>query len=205
MKNHGGLVRRIARLTRSVWEGLLGRLDFQKDIVGPVIEKLILALVIFTVLATCKEWLYPMIWPQPSDANYPIFATGEAFSQGRLVEGEIYVVNLTGRALSENAQREWLEQRKGSNPSDVDPQIYVRWLRDGSRMTLTEDVPFNQGKGRLELSESPGDKLWRIRVKDINGAAMLRVKLTTDYEATLTRNDKLSLPFRIESPRSIDR
>jgi hypothetical protein len=188
-----------------VWQRLFGRIDFQKSVFGPVLEKLLIGLILFVVLATSKQWIYPLIWPEISDRNFPIHVAGEAFTNpaSGLVEAELYVVNLTDRSLDENAQREWLNQRKGSSPLDPDPGIVVRWTRSGSGMTLHEDTAFNQGKGRLDVRQSKNDmNEWRISVKDINGAAMMRIQVTTNYAATMSRGDKLGLPFRIDSPRT---
>jgi hypothetical protein len=193
-----------AKSPATAWTSIFARVDFQKDVAAPVVEKLMVTSIIFLVLATGKGWIYPLLWPQPSAKDFPIYATGEAFTNpsSRLVEGEIYVVNLTDRALSEDAQRQWLVEQNEWNPLKPDTQIYVRWLRGGMGMTLREDKAFNEGKGSLEVIEPTGsERTWRIRVKDINRQAILRIKMTTDYEAPLTRNDKISLPFQIQGPR----
>jgi hypothetical protein len=87
-------------LTR-LWTLLAGGLDFREKIIGPVVVHLLTGLIIFAVLAAGKNWIYPLILPNPGDPEYPIHASVEGFNRGDYeVAGEIYIANLMSNWLA---------------------------------------------------------------------------------------------------------
>jgi hypothetical protein len=186
-----------------LWTRLCGRLNFQEQVTGPVIVNLVTGLILFVVLATGKNWIYPLILPRASATDYPIYASAEAFNlpTGE-VAAEIYVTNLTRESFSDSALRKWLEENKGINPNAADDRVIVEWRRADGGLRLSNDEPFNAGKGKLEITRLSDDgRKWSIRIKDINARALLRVKVQTEYTQPISRADQAGLPFTVETPR----
>jgi len=160
---------------------------------------------IFLVLATGKNWIYPLIFPTPSDPEYPIHASLEAFNRGDYeVAGEIYIANLLSEALSDVKLKEWLTaHNKDFNPNTTDDRIIVEWQESEGHMILINDEDFNKNKGTLEVLPFPGNPgKWSIRIKDINRRALLRVNIqTAAYQQPVSRADRIGLPFSIQTPR----
>lgn len=192
----------------TAWRFLFSRLDFQADIVAPVVEKLLAGAVLFAIVASSKQWLYPLIWLKPADPGYPIYASGEAFTNPTtgLVEGELYIANLWNGELTIRQLEDRVIDRRVREPRDIDTDIFVRWNIEGHHVTLEEtndDKSFNAGKGRLDIKPVDDDPPeWRIKVLDINRGAMMRLHLKSDLVRVTTRGDVLTLPFTVTNPRN---
>lgn len=178
------------------------------NIISPIIVNLITALILFLFLVTFKDSVYRAIKAEEPVELYPLYCVAEPYTNEKgLLDSDLFIINLTGDEVTEldlstflkvaSPQEEGVQTRK--------PDIELKWkkkLRRGRITKIVEDKGFNNGKGRVEISQpNQNGEPWGIRVRTILPRAILKFVVSTDFpKPGVTRPGKRDVPFDIDYP-----
>jgi hypothetical protein len=150
--------------------------------------------------------LYRRLLPRARATNFPIYCVDEGHNneRGEVIE-QIYIINKRiNEQHTDKTLRDFLKQDSADQSKIFDPAIQLRWTHSEHRVEVTEDVDFNRLKGKLEITRLKGEgerakegDIWTIRIAEIEGGAILRVKVTTDLVREVEPDSRASLPFKI--------
>ncbi len=183
-------------------QNLFKNWDVKKSIITPVLVNLLTAFFLFMFAFLFKDWIYDVFKPRPEVVQYPIYCVAEGYNDttGQII-ADLFIINLdeikhTEASLIEKIKRS--ETYKEGMPAN--PEIIIQWRRErGKILAIIPDKEFNQEKGRVDIRsvDRNGEK-WRINIYEILGEAVLKFTILTDYDATIYRKTKASLPFEID-------
>jgi hypothetical protein len=115
------------------------------------------------------------------------------------VLSDIFLINLSANPLTEELLAKHVQTAAGQQKRKIDPLIRLRLrVAHGHIQAVTQDSPFNRGKGSIEIEESAG--LWTVRVKEIGPERVMKLMVVTDLRRPADRGAAASAWVDCEYP-----
>jgi hypothetical protein len=177
--------------------------ELRDKVVRPVFVNLLTAGIIggwvWFFSADIHRWLFP----PPSAADWPIYCVVEPavnYSPEAALEADLYIINL--EAQSHDSQTLVTRaETYSSDPSARPPTTITIRITGGSYhqiLAVDADLPFNDGKGRLQVSKDDNLQRWMVTIGQIEKGAVLRARIRTDARRPITsKSDLETMPFEL--------
>jgi hypothetical protein len=175
--------------------------EAKEKIARPVVVNLTTALLVFLAALPFKTTIQGFFNPSRPITSYPLYCHMEPYQEGDNVAVDLFVINESDDSLSDLKLLEFVQQHSPdrSNPLTHKIEIRIKPGFESKIESVTNDVIYNeQGKIGKASAEKKTDQDWILTIDEIRRRAMLKVKILTTDEKTITsRADYGSLPIEL--------
>lgn len=182
-------------------KGLFSGWEVKEKIARPVVVNLTTALLIFLAALPFKATIQSFFSPARAITTYPLFCVMEPYNEDKKVTVDLFVINQTDDPLNDLKLLEFVEQHSSDKDNIVSHKLVVRMKRGlpSKIVRVVNDADYNENGNKGEATvEQKGDQDWVISIKEIKKRAMIRLKIFTDDDRTITsKSAHDSLPVEL--------